>query len=472
MLVLFTHNRRQVLVFVSGHLKHDFWMLVRRIRVNPTRGRFYKSLLALDGGGLRLHMTNQILKELEHQIKVYLIDHPEHLPDDAGEVTSPDQLEVQLADYFTCFAGVSAGSWVTLYYASKGGNGAAANFLNKPDVVSKYGDFYPGSAAGLDVFFEEYGKKIYPPGFYGLQTPRFSFGAGRFSVDIPGVNSPLYPVDGLEEALKVFYGDTKLSEMHTSIIVHAYDVRHRNPVLFSYNHEAKQPYTAATVVQSRDALVLYSAGAVERSRESSREGRYLDVQQEDFYIRDIARASSALPGFHDAKKIHPVNDAEKDYLCVDGGLVSPNPTMHAVNFILRMTRLVDINRIATLSLGAGGVIGDFSESVGRGARWLLSGDLISIVYDGGNEAVQSNLFYLFYEQLRFDRGQFLRIQVFAQRHSEYAEALNSVTHVQHLKALKNVGQMTAEQYKDDIKDFVAKFLFSPKSSEPETMQTT
>ena len=441
--------------------------------MNPTtRGRFYKSLLSLDGGGLRLHMTNQILKELEHQIKLYLIEHPEHLPDGTEKVTSPDQLEVHLADYFTCMAGVSAGSWVALYYASKGGNGAAAKFLKKPDVVNKYGNFYAGSAVALDVFFEEFGKKIYPPGFYGLQLPRFDFGTGRFQVEFPGMNAPLYPVHGLEEALTLFFGDTKLSELHTSVIVHAYDVRQRNPILFSFNGEAKETYSAATLVQSRDALILHSAGETERSKETSREGRYLEVLREDFYIRDIGRASSALPGFHHAKVVHPISNSTKNYQCVDGGLVAPNPTMHSLNFMLGMSSVVDINRIATISLGTGGVIGDFTVNVGGGARWLLSGDLLSIIYDGGNEAVQSNLYYLFYEQLHFDRGQFLRIQTFAQKDSGYDEPLNSLTHVEHLMELKKIGQITAEQYKDDLKDFVDNFLFSRKSSEPEAMPTT
>ena len=141
----------------------------------PAENRYYRTLLSLDGGGLRLHMTNQILKRLEWHIREHYFLHRELLPETAKHVTSPDQIEVQLADHFDLVSGVSGGSWLALYYASKGGNGASAKVFNQKYIIRKYGHLYPGCAKGIDVFFEVLGKKIYPPlGICHIPKPKLS----------------------------------------------------------------------------------------------------------------------------------------------------------------------------------------------------------------------------------------------------------------------------------------------------------
>lgn len=419
----------------------------------------YDTLLTIDGGGLRNLMSNQILKQVEKSIKEYFLEHPELLPEDAGEVTSIDDLEVHLADFFDCIASVSAGSWVALYYASKGGNGAAGEFLSRPEIVSKYGEFYAGSAAGLDVFFQEFAGRIYPQGlYYRLPTIRFD----PYRVAIPGLNSPRYPSSGLEEALRSIYGETKMSELGTNCIVNAYDTDHRNPLLFTYNNAEETP--SATSVRSRSAIAI-GAPSGQPEQPAGLEPS-LDIHYgQDFRIVDVARASSAVPAFHIGKEVIPVNNDSISYMCIDGGLGAPNPTLHAMNFLLRMQGdLPDVFKIATMTVGAGFAIGDYSQNIGRGVLgWMLTGDLLEVIAVSGSESLVSNLDYLLYNALNFPRDQFFRIQVIAHEGTPEAEVLGDFDDITVLDDLMRIGENAAQQRIDDIKLFLEKFVFAPET---------
>jgi len=440
-----------------------------RVLITRPPGTFYDTLLTIDGGGLRALLSNQILKEFETCLKEYFIDHPELLPPGSEGLTA-DQLEVHLADFFHVIGGVSAGSWVALYFASKGGNGASGEFLSRPDIVRKYGEHYPGSAAGLDVFFLEFGGVIYPSGIiHRVPTPRF--GVTLFPFNIPGVNSPRYPVKGLERGLRMFFGETKMSELGTSCIINAYDMNTRAPVLFTFNNELATPRTAATFVRSRSAAIYGD----ERPMNLTDFLDELDIHwDEDFHILDVARASSALPAFHDAMRTHPIGEPSKEYTLIDGALPAPNPAFHTTNFLLRMQAsrpeegaVSDPARIAAVSVGTGYAIGSFSSSsVGGGAiGWLATGDLLQITSDGGAEAAQSIINYLVYGALRFRPLQYLRIQVVAELKDEHehmtpeGRALNEFANPANMEMLMEIGKSTAKRHRGMIKEFVSTFIF-------------
>ena len=418
---------------------------------------------------MRLHMTNQILKELEAQIKNYYLRHPELLPQEARDVKSGDELEVQLADHFTCIGGVSAGSWTGLYYSSKGGNGAVANLFRRPDIIQKYGDIYPGAAAGLDVLFEEYGDQIYPPPMFGFRLPRFRIGRWRFSLDIPGINAPVFSEEGLEEVLTTFYGDTKLSDLHTSMIVHAFDVNHRTPILFTFNKELDTPRSAATLVHSSTAYTLEGT-EMERLTPDMREVEFFDIFFEDFFIRDVGRGSSAFPAFHIAKDIFPIDVANKSYLCIDGAILVADPTLHSINFMSRERDINEIHRIATISLGTGSAIGQFSENVGSGIGWLVSGDLFDIILSGGSAATEGNLFQLVYRLLDAAEGQFRRFQVEAERGSGYEDALRNLFSTKHMEEYRELGEGARNYFRRDLEHFVEHFIFATEPEKPPESQ--
>ena len=417
-------------------------------------------------------MTNQILKLLEWLIREHYFLHQELLPETAKHATSPDQIKVQLADHFDLISGVSGGSWLALYYASKGGNGASAKVFNQKYIIRKYGHLYPGCAKGIDVFFIEFAKKIYPPGQLCI-IPEAKLSMRGFCAEAdapPPARMRDFPVWRLEKTLKLFYGNTKLSELDTATAVYAFDVDFRNPVLFVYNRI--EDYSAAELIQSRDGFILPGEGQKPQQHTESSRQRYLDIrQEEDFYIRDLGRASSAFPGIHASKSFTAINNKTAKYDCVDGAMVGPNPTLNSLSFILSMetmnkdrknsdTKIDMVRRIATLSLGSGAVVGNYSLDSKNYTRWFTSGDLQRVIIDGGSEVVQANLHYAFYDLLEVKEDQFLRIQPITNDTSCYAAALNSITDVCQLCALKEIGEMVAMDYTDTLRTFVRDFIFA------------
>ena len=273
---------------------------------------------------------------------------------------------------------------------------------------------------------------------------------------------------GLEKTLKLFYGDTKLSQMDTATAVYAFDVDLRNPVLFVYNTSQPEPHSDAILIQSQDTFFIPDrARSFQTHIRRSRDERYLEARRQDFYIRDLGRASSALPAVHAAKRFTAVNNKTAQYDCIDGGLVAPNPTLNSLMFMLSMNTISEVDRIATLSLGTGAVVGDYALNADSPWRWLTSLDLFRVVIDCGSKVPQTNLYDMFYDQLHVRDKQFLRIQPLTNDTSNYAEALNSITDVSQLDMLKTIGELVARDYTDDLDDFIEEFIFGTEEKDPE-----
>ena len=128
-------------------------------------------------------------------------------------------------------------------------------------------------------------------------------------------------------------------------------------------------------------------------------------------------------------------------------------------------------RIATLSLGTGAVIGNYSLDADSPWRWLTSLDLFRVILDGGGEVVQANLHYAFYDLLEVKEDQFLRIQPLTNDTSKYAAAFNSITDVCQLGMLKRIGNIVAMDYTDALKEFINDFVFGTEEKDPEKKKT-
>jgi len=102
---------------------------------------------------------------------------------------------------------------------------------------------------------------------------------------------PAYISDGLKKILKEKIGDVKLSEVRKPCMITAYDISNRNTVFFT----------------------LPAAK------------RFL---RRDYYMRDIARATSAAPTYFQPAEIHSL--AGNAYHLIDGGIFANDPAMSAV----------------------------------------------------------------------------------------------------------------------------------------------
>lgn len=430
-------------------------------------GRRYKTILAMDGGGLRLYYTNQILKEIEQQIQNYILDHPKEFPEHS-QFSSTDEFVVYLADYFDCISGISAASWTSVYLASKGGKGKANHILKSREIIEKYGKIEAGTARGMDVFFLEYGASIYPAGFLNYVRGISFRGSGWFPFDLPGLSAPRHPVTGLAKALENYIGDLRFSELYTSCLVSAYDLKSNGPLVFVADHMSNPPRVSVTYLRSKNDPRRHVRGEAAAAilGEHWTTGDFLigDLivrSGVEFTLKDVALASSAMPMYHPAHKAKPTNGSDEEFSFIDGALVESNPTLYSFNFVTSR-RGVDLYDAAIISLGAGGVAGDYISNMNRGAiAWTLSGDLIDIVTGGASEAKQAEVDYLLYRTFGLDAAQYLRINYFAEDpESEEAAAFSTFNSPDYLTTYNEIGQLTAHLYSHVISIFVEKFIFS------------
>ncbi len=111
-----------------------------------------------------------------------------------------------------------------------------------------------------------------------------------------GLSDEKYDADSLEEVLQKNFKDTKLSQLLKPCLIPAYDIEKRQAVLFT-SHNAK-------------------------------------AKRKDFYVKDVARATSAAPTFFEPASITSLSDTT--YHLIDGGLYANNPTLCAYSEVKKL----------------------------------------------------------------------------------------------------------------------------------------
>ncbi len=133
-----------------------------------------------------------------------------------------------------------------------------------------------------------------------------------------GITSELYPATGLEKILKEKMEDITIAQARKQCLVTAYDITERKAVLFTTPAAQKSTF-------------------------------------KDYYLRDVARATSAAPTYFELAAVQSRGGA-MSYL-IDGAMFAGNPTMcawveaHKSNF--GTINKPDINDLYVVSLGTG-----------------------------------------------------------------------------------------------------------------------
>lgn len=156
----------------------------------------------------------------------------------------------------------------------------------------------------VDIYFER-GDDIFSiPLFHKIRS------AG-------GVLDEKYPADGLEETLDDFFGNARLKDLLKPTLITAYDIKRRKAHFFT-QHDASDP-------------------------------------DHNFYIKDIARATSAAPTYFEVSKIK--SESNKYFPLVDGGLFANNPALCAFaemrNKFSTKERKITASDMLLLSIGTG-----------------------------------------------------------------------------------------------------------------------
>lgn len=440
------------------------------VTLNSSCFAYHQPLLSLDGGGLRGIITVEILIEVEKVLKQTLVERKGKriTLQDIDKYKSGNEFEVDLADYFKAIAGVSTGSWIATYLASKGGHGASRKAFDDKIVVKQFGNVRPGSVEGLRVFFLHYAQRLYPAWTirFSLIPRPFRFPRFRYA----GWNCPQYSIRGLEATLDLFLGQSFFSQTgNTTLMIHTYDLERKATVLYMSDHYAKMHDDKAEKVKT----YIFKNEEEPRIPEKPQITSEL-FQGKDFYMKDIARASSAAPTIYEAKRFTAVNDESFGAYAIDGSLMSNNPTLMASYFLQDEKHINHDHSLSIISIGTGIATGRYREHSKAGAyQWFIqTSDFLAIMMDGGAEFVQTQFYTLYYMDMEEnDPGyrtapMYLRIQTVYDQRTKEGEALAEMYEANNVKALKDVGEKTVERYKEAINTHVQAYVLPNECMPP------
>jgi len=151
-----------------------------------------------------------------------------------------------------------------------------------------------------------------------------------------------YPADGLETVLAEVFDGLKMSDAKTALLIPAFDIERQDSFFFKSHGE------------------------------------------QDWYLRDVCRATSAAPTYFEPAIIKPVAGGDSRAL-IDGGVVFNNPAMCAY---AEAKALWPDEEITLLSLGTGECVSPvWRESVKRGSAANWGGKLLNIMFSGGSRGV-------------------------------------------------------------------------------------
>ncbi len=223
-------------------------------------------------------------------------------------------------------------------------------------------DTYPDkpaqTAQEMVKMYKNEGKKIFPPSFLD-------------KLGLAGWNGEKYNDDGISQVLKNRFGETRLSQALCHTLITSYEIEKRENVIF-------------------------------RSEKAKLE------HEEDFYMRDVARATSAAPTYFEPAKIQPVNK-DNFYYLVDGGLFANNPAMCAYTYFIENTKGRESKDCLMLSLGTGNVFKPILYK--KAINWGLIGwakPTIDILFDGICNAIDEQLRVIFKTQKKSKYYRFQR----------------------------------------------------------------
>lgn len=391
-----------------------------------------------------------VLIEVEQSIKRYLLAHPEYFP--AGvSISSMDDFDINLVDYFDCMSGVSSGGWTVMYLASRGGQGAFRAVLDDPTIVENYGSIPTGGAEGLRVFYKEFGSIIYPQETINTSTGMILDLTNPFA---PGIAAPLYPAETLETALEVLYGDATLDDLDTSVLVPALDLLTGFSVFFVQNAFKSPP-------ASSSAKLVPRTSPREFSNDVSRFHPDLVFEEgKNYYLKDVGAATGSVPVLNFAKSVTPVGSEVVDFLCIDGAVPVENAALPTSFFVASEAGLSGFQDIAILSLGAGQDITDFRPFANAGlAGWLDGFELIRLYTTSGLQSTSALLDYVYYANPNVKPHQYLRIQFAASDTTEEGMALSAIDQTLLLDVFEDIGVGVAEVHRRSIDAFVRDFIF-------------
>jgi patatin-like phospholipase/acyl hydrolase len=257
---------------------------------------------------------------------------------------------------------------------------------------------------------------------------RSIFGTTGFEkiIKLYSLIGPKYSATHLEKQLRIYFGDTKLNELIKPCLITSYEISQRNAVLFT------------------------SADANEPLR--------------NFFVRDVARATSAAPTYFPPAHIRSGED--EVFTLVDGGVYANNPSLCAYaearktkfKLLFKDENKVDCptaKNMLIVSLGTGTVKKQYHfknfKSAGE-VKWLEP--IIDVLMSASSETVDYQLTKMYQTLDAADQKDYFRIE--PGLHEACSEMDDASA--QNLENLKQAGLYYIDKHQSLLDDIAAKVV--------------
>ena len=189
---------------------------------------------------------------------------------------------------------------------------------------------------------------------YELEGPKiFSKSSMRTIFSAKGLTDEKYSSKGIDEVLEKYFKQARLKDTvdDTDVLITSYEIEHRRPWFFKSYNAKRHP------------------------------------ESHDYFMKDVARATSAAPTYFDPAKI---DISDKDYYAmIDGGVFANNPAMCA--YVEAMNKFPG-DEILLVSLGTGELTRrlPYEDAKDWGKLgWALP--ILSVTFDGVSDSVDYHL---------------------------------------------------------------------------------
>ena len=288
-----------------------------------------------------------------------------------------------LADYFDMIGGTSTGGILACLYLvpPKEGDKAKTSRYFAHEAIEMY---------------KEHAESIFKTNY------------PRQLASVRLVYDEKYQVGDFEKLLNKYFDDSKLSDLVHPALITSYDIEERKAVFFTQPEAKASPF-------------------------------------HDYYLRDIARATSAAPTYFEVADIKSMG-GHKGYF-IDGGMVANNPALCTVVEAMKIQFAdcpypLEVEDMYVVSISTGKELEPirFEKAKDFGAaRWI--GPVISILMSGSSETVDYHLKKIF--QASNCGENYIRID------PPLCRADNS---------MDNVSKSNLEELENAGKDYIAKHL--------------
>ncbi|MDT0687755.1 patatin-like phospholipase family protein [Autumnicola psychrophila] len=242
-----------------------------------------------------------------------------------------------------------------------------------------------------------------------------------------GLRDEKYEAYELEEALLAYLGEKQLSELLRPCLITSYDIRNRKAHFFT------------SIDATKSAIY-------------------------DYYLRDVARATSAAPTYFEPVRIKSIYGTP--YALIDGGVFANNPALCAYAEARNIAFSEALNdpekpdkpgakNMIIVSIGTGEVKEPYHYKEFQDAgvlKWI--NPLIDIMMSGNSETVDYQLKQIYETLPKRDCEDYYRIQP---KIIHANNAMDNAT-LNNLKALHEDGLASVEFYKEQLDEIVEKLV--------------